>query len=403
MRSNRNIRVGLALIGLAILALLLLSLRRPTVAPPNAQNTVAVPVGTQPNSDGVAYAIGEIPARSIITRDMLRIDKSPTAGSRDVIARSYVVDPDSIVGYITAKPISANAPIQRATDLVGHISEVGISGALLPDRRAMVIPILNKATLHDLIKVGDFVDVIGAFDQQESRAIVQNVRVLAVDVFGKEYPQTSVAQRGDYKAQGKGGITVANPGSPQSVPQGTPQAAPPANGQPAPQGAAPAPTPTVAPGNGQPPAKPEPALTLEVSPDQANAISLATASGAQLDYVLRPRPAIISTVPEVRVAALTKPQLAPFAWRQKNKPSGGSSGSAASGPRTASNPRPNRPDFIPYNPGPQIPFGPGPIGPIPVRELPSAPQTYDIPIYGDGKLMRTDTVRKPQTDTAPAY
>ena len=46
-------------------------------------------------------------------------------------------------------------------------------------------------------------------------------------------------------------------------------------------------------------------------------------------------------------------------------------------------------------PTPEIP----PVGtpPAQFRDTSPAPvQTYDIPIYGDGKLVRTDTVRKPQ-------
>jgi Flp pilus assembly protein CpaB len=54
-------------------------------------------------------------------------------------------------GYITRRGIPRGTPLRR-TDLLGHITDVGIAGAVRPGFRAMAIPILNKATLHDLVK-----------------------------------------------------------------------------------------------------------------------------------------------------------------------------------------------------------------------------------------------------------
>src|SRR5439155_13936583 len=61
-------------------------------------------------------------------------------------------------------------------------------------------------------------------------------------------------------------------------------APPPPPGQPLPPGATPTPTPPP----GQPPAKPEAALTLEVTPTDAAALSLAVAGNSPLDFILRP-------------------------------------------------------------------------------------------------------------------
>ncbi|HEX8552090.1 MAG TPA: RcpC/CpaB family pilus assembly protein [Abditibacteriaceae bacterium] len=410
MRLNRNTRIGLALVGAALILLLFVRLFQGLTSPsappaPVAANpdTTAQPVLA--TNDGMsAVAIAEIPERSIITADMLQMRPIAQQFS-DTDRELFITDPSQVIGFITNKRLIPGERLRR-NNLVGHITEVGISGALRPGLRAMFVPIANKTTLHDMVKVGDFVDVIGSFDGQESRTIVQNVRVLAVDVFGKDFPQVKAAQRGDYKAEPRG-VGFANPPSPNTgapAPQASPQGAPAA-------GAAPTPTPTATPApEGPPPAKPDPALTLEVTPDQATAIALAQNATATLDFILRPRPAI-ATVGEVRVVALTKPRLAPYADRIKrtggNPParsaqevqvrenrrnvdrlataierSGGSGGGGGYS-------TPQIPDAMvpPANPG--APMGTGGAA------VAAAPETYNIPIYGDGKMTRVDTVRKP--------
>jgi hypothetical protein len=239
------------------------------------------------------------------------------------------------------------------------------------------------------------------------------VRVLAVDVFGKD--MVRMAARGDYKAEMRG-ISTANPGSPASTRVGATQQVGQGDGA-APSAApvaTPAATPTPAP-NGQPPAKPEPAITLEVTPDQATALSLSQASNAPLDFILRPRPTE-AVLPETRVAASIKPRLAPFATQVKNRAAGNTRGSSSAntsrnsstrsartrdadaGPIRRTRPvRGDSPDFgsssdsRPLQPFP-VPDNPGGLGAPPTR---SAPEKYEIPVYGEGKLIKSYPVEKP--------
>ena len=126
---------------------------------------------------------------------------------------------------------------------------------------------------------------------------------------------------------------------------------------------------------------------LELMPKEAIAIALAQSAGATLDYTLRPRPAEVSTGTEV-LAALIKPQLAPYADRIKR---GGAAPAKPAGPaRQVSYPSdhyvgPSIPSVI--QPAPATSFPPAP---------PPPPATYTIPVYGDGKMIRQDTVLKPQ-------
>lgn len=364
MRLNRNTRIGLLLIGAALILLLFVKLfkavsTQPPVVAQSAAN--AAPAPPAPPASGRYVAKIAIPDHTLITTAMLKPSQAPKESNSD--ASLYVTDLSQLVGYVTSRTVSAGESL-KSTDLIGHISTVGVSGMLRPGTRAQVIPVPNKTILHDLVAIGDTVDVIASFDGQESRTIVQNVRVLAVDIYGGDFAPVKVARRGDYHAE------LAPGAAPPPPP-------PAAGGAPAGPGATPTPTPTP---EGPPPPKPDPAITLEVTPDQAAAIALAQNSAAALDIILRPSPAV-TTVAEARMVSINKAKLAPYANRMKTNPTGAKPAAPAHAVSV--------PSFAP-------PKDMGPVvQPQPVNQLPVGPETYQIPIYGDGKVTRVDTVRKP--------
>ena len=406
MRLNRNTRLGLTLIGAALLLLLLVRLFRgsgtdpqqvATNPNPNPNPAPAQPVAL--NSSGMsAVAAMNLPPRTIVTADMLEMRPIP-GGDSQLKRDQYQSNPSLLVGSITGdRPLYKGHRLLK-TDTIGHITDVGIAGALRPGTRAMFVPIAGatKSTLHDMVAIGDFVDVIGSFDGQESRNIASNVRVLAVDTFVGDFPQVKGARRGDYRAASRNAAAPAPAPAAPGAPQGQPGAP-----------GAPTPTPTATP-EGPPPAKPDPALTLEVTPDQATAIALSQNANATLDFVLRPRPAILTT-PETRVVALTRPRLSPYSDRIKRNVSPQAKRQQdMNDARTVikeyakairgddgNNNRGGTPTYNPEAPGPMIPpQDPGaPMGGGTVAA--AAPETYNIPIYGDGKMTRIDTVRKPE-------
>jgi Flp pilus assembly protein CpaB len=395
-------RLGIALMGLAVLLLIIVWIVRArnsrsqpvVVEAPVAANGVT-PVSYTPSRMS-AIALMDLPERSIITRDMFRLEELPEGAAPS----SYVTNLDAnAIGFITRRRILKNERL-RPGDLLGHISEVGIAGALSPGTRAMILPLPAKPTFHDLVKIGGYVDVIAAFDGQESRTIVESVRVLAVDVFGSDYPhQASVAMRGAYKAPPRKSGTAA-PATPAGS---TPGAAQPAGntatpGQPAP--------PAEEEKSDQPPPAPTPAITLEVTPEQANRISLAQNSGGALDFILVPRPQFVvpgatTGTASARVASVTRAQLAPYAEAKKaatanakktdNSSGGNSSRNARGGPRMVSDVG----DFpTPVLPDPAPPSSQN-LQPAEVKTPASRP-TYEIPIYADGTKIRTDVVLKPK-------
>lgn len=400
MPLNRKARLGLAIIVAALMVWGLSSFLRSLGdnRPParnTAQNTASPPGATVSSNTGrlVAYAREAIPERSILTGDMFEM--RAVEGEQSNI--DYISNPTQVAGYVTRVPIPRDSPLHGA-DLLGHISDVGIAGAISPGLRAIVVPIANKPTLHDLVRIGDNVDVIANFDGQEGRAIVQNVRVLAVDVFGKDFPQVSVAMRGSYKAQ-PSDVRVANPASPGAA-SPTVRA----------DSATPTPTPVAA--SAQAAARPDPAITLEVTPAQATAISLAQAANAILDLVLRPRSEAVPVAGAIVPAGVTRAQLAPYAERLKSarsttgRTSAGATREvstaargAAQSERAASGRRLRNysDEAMPTFPRPENAVPPSaPVsGPNLPPAVPQTPQTYNIPVYADGKTVRVETVRKP--------
>ena len=460
MRLNRKIRIGAALVALALLLLGLVTITRrlqpdapPTTVAGNtnantvaeAGNTVAAPA----SSGRIARARQNIPERSIVTPEMLEFrDARPGEESG-----GFVTDANAqAVGFVTSRPIAAGREVRQA-DLLGHISDVGVAGALLPGRRAMILPIGGKSTLHDLVRIGDRVDIVASFEQQEARVVAEDVRVLAVDVFGSDYPPVKIAMRGDYKAPARA-VSSANPPSPAGSAAGAggaPNPDAPAGQQPiagAPAAGAPAgpePTPT----QGPPPARPEAALTIEVTPQQATDIALTQSAGQNIDFLLRARTEPRVPTPggpgalgapgsggvtlasgESRSATFsTRDRLAPNAARARKPAASPGSGAASAGrapSRNASSqssggasgpirrgrsrsgggsdyfppalpdvPPPSR-SIPPANPNAGLPvFGPSTPGAPSRPSKPALSPTYDIPIVAGNKVLRVDTVRRP--------
>ncbi len=370
MGSTRKLAFGIVLIAAAFVLWFVLhsmSGRTQTTASttpvPNA-----VPASTVPEQRGrIVQAIQDIPAGSIIAPGMYTLVQ-PQKGQSMV---GLITDEKKVVGYITRRALNRGA-FPGPDDFVGHISEVGIAGALRPGMRAMMIPIGNKPTLHDLVRIGNYIDVYAAFDSQESRAVVQNVRVLAVDDTANDYPPLNAAMRGGYKADPKGNV---QPGAAPVEPGATP----------APTPAATAPPPATA------------AITIEVSPVQAAQLLLTQASGANFDFLLRPSNpgnsesmmpgSATGAAPAEQEASVSaiKSDIAPYAERVKYL--------AAHPPKSTGvgeSRHFNGPSF--GNPNTVAKITPVTQFPTPVPP----PATYEIPIYADGKVVRTETVRQPQ-------
>ena len=381
MRPNQKKKIGTAVIvfGLVIVLIVILVNRNGSQTPPATNSVTPAPgetVSAVSKGDWIVAA-DNLPAGTLITKD--DIAQPPAKGQAAPPDAEF--DPSKVIGCVTSGiAIQKGAPI-HAGDLIGHITDVGIAGMIQPGMRAMSVGISGpgRNTLHDLVHIGDHVDIVTTFDQNESKVLVQDVRVLAVDVYGSDFPQTKIAMRGTFKADDRASAAP-------------PPAAAPAGAAPAPGGApgAPAATPVPPPNNGQPPPVPEPALTLEVTQKQATQLQLAIAATATIDYILLPHPVVatglpVSTnvTPIIQNADTNRREVAPFAYLEKH-PKPTLPGGGSNGPRSHH----ATPDFGP----PPVFNSSQPPMAIPAQQV---PETYPIPVYGDGQLIRTETVRKP--------
>jgi Flp pilus assembly protein CpaB len=386
MRLNRLALIGLGILGLVFVWVLFLVFRpKPTtVVQDNTADPNIVQVNTgDPAAQGSRrgyVARYNIPARTILTRDMFAPDTSGSSSDETIYVTDFL---EEGYGYITKVDIPKGRHLQH-DQLLGSVRELGVSGALNEGFRAMTIAVPNKPTLHSIVSVGDFVDVIGTFDQMETRVLADGVRVLAVDVYGRDYEKASISKRGPY-SDGPNAPAAPAPGA-TPVPGQRP-------GEPVPT---PAPQ-----GNQPPPPAREAALTLEVRPEQATAISFAIASAAPLDYLIQPRPTTLAA-PQITTARTTKAQVAPYALASKRN-AGGTGGGATGGRATTTtvSTRSDRRggDSGGWNNTPMPTFGnplpPAIPGTLPPVTTPAKPRTYDITIYPDGLPPRINTVPIP--------
>lgn len=363
MRLNRTAQLGLIVIGFALLLAVYLTLSKGSDPKQAAGNSVAVtpvnaPAGPPAPTGGMLAARFDIPDRTILTRDMFELAK-PLDGES---SEAYVTDfRGQALNFVTARPIIKGARLEKAA-LLGHLSELGVSAVVREGMRAITIAVPTKTTLHDIVAIGDYVDVVGTFDQVESKILAGGVRVLAVDVYGRDFEKSSVAKRGGFKGDDR-------PGGPPPPPN--------PNGQPASPGE-PGAAPTPVPGQPAPP-KPEMALTLEVKPETATAITLAQAANAPLEFLLQPRPRTGVEVGQDLPARITKPQVAPYAVAFRR-------GGDVKANKVVGNSGPVFKDF-----------GPVPTFPPPVVTPMAVPKkTYEVTIFPDGLPARTTTVPLPK-------
>jgi len=157
----------LALISAAIVFLYLESLKKP--APVIEKTTVLVAART-------------IPARTLIEKDMI----SQIEVTEDTIFDSCIKNPDEIVGRFAKTTIYQNEGFNK--DKLLDTNEDELSLKIKSNHRAMSLNVSGDQGVSNLLKPGDFVDVIVfiPYDKNETgldeaRIILQNIEVLAVN------------------------------------------------------------------------------------------------------------------------------------------------------------------------------------------------------------------------------
>jgi pilus assembly protein CpaB len=160
--------VGVVL-GLASTILLYVYLRRQTQSYKANWKTVVV-------------AAMEIPARTKITREKIVIFTTPP----ELISPGAIQDPRMVEGKLARTTIHPAAQI-TAADLMVAGEIPGLAVRVPPGKRAIAIAASEIIAVGEMIKPGDYVDVLGTYRDPDGKIeitqmILQNAPVLAVNI-----------------------------------------------------------------------------------------------------------------------------------------------------------------------------------------------------------------------------
>ena len=137
--------------------------------------------GVKANWLPVVVAAQEIPARTKITREMVRIDHFP----KELIAENIFTKPEELENRITKESIKSKEQI-RKDDILGLGESATLALRVAPGMRAVAISVDEVRGVGTAVQPGDHVDIIASFQDQRTKQIttkmiLQNVLVLFVD------------------------------------------------------------------------------------------------------------------------------------------------------------------------------------------------------------------------------
>lgn len=144
-----------------------------------AQRVVPAAAETAPGSVGVVVARVDIPARAVVTGDMVTVREYPA----ELAPPAALRDRRRAVGLTSLAPISAGAPLLSA-QLVDARGATGASVTLERGKVLVAFPTSDALTLAGLVKPGDFVDILATVvsgpETRVTQTIVQNLEVVDV-------------------------------------------------------------------------------------------------------------------------------------------------------------------------------------------------------------------------------
>ncbi|MBP2639424.1 MAG: Flp pilus assembly protein CpaB [Firmicutes bacterium] len=135
---------------------------------------------TAKKGEPVVVATVDIPGRTVITKEMVKVVMVPT----DLVQPGAANDLSKVVGVMSRVPVNLGDQItDRRLAIEGKVS--GFVGAIPSDKRAFTIAANDISGVAGFLKAGDYVDVVvtlaGKGDSEEgvSKMLFQNVLVLA--------------------------------------------------------------------------------------------------------------------------------------------------------------------------------------------------------------------------------
>ncbi|BDI32815.1 hypothetical protein CCAX7_48660 [Capsulimonas corticalis] len=255
--KGRNTTLIIAVVAGAAAALLAFFFLNKPAAPTAAPAPVAAPTLSP-----IVVASKDIPARTIVTNDMVKIDNVP----QSKLTGQESATPNDVLGKVASVPIAAGSPILNNA-VMAKDPGIGLAYAFPATYRAMTVALDPVSSVAGFLKPGDHVDVLATFDaghgQSLTRTVLQDVTLLAT---GQQAMQS-------YSA-GSGG--VLNNGANPVASDGT-----------------------------APKAQDIPNATMLVSPGDAQKLMLAASKG-KLMLTLRPAgDTVKQDIPSVRLSAVS--------------------------------------------------------------------------------------------------
>lgn len=194
----------------------------------------AKPIQTVP----VVTATQDIPARTTVTSDMLRVTQVPVG----IKVPQAIASPTDVTGKVTKLPISQGEQV-LGNKLFGDRDQSGLAFVVPDGKRAVAVPVDEVVGSGGMIVPGDFVDVVAVLDTQTQTAadtsgkfgvdpnvhaqikalaqyVLQNVEVLAVaqTLEGDPPPQSTTQKAAG--AVGAGNQSKLPPNQPNQIQPG---------------------------------------------------------------------------------------------------------------------------------------------------------------------------------------
>jgi pilus assembly protein CpaB len=131
----------------------------------------------------VATAKQKIPARSLLTEEMLEFKDMPV----EYVLPGTVMEKKDAVGKMARSDIFPGELIIDKKIAGQKDTDAGLSPKVSPGKRAISVPVNNVTALHGLVRIGDHVDILVTFKgegegrQALTSTVIQDVPVLAIN------------------------------------------------------------------------------------------------------------------------------------------------------------------------------------------------------------------------------
>ena len=192
--TPRQLLIACGVVALLIFLLIYFTLTRLTAEKPKpAPNPTPQPKQVQVKDITVVSAKTSIPERTLIKEDMLRLITMPS----NKVPNGALMSTTDLVGRPTRVAIN-QGEIITTQKVFASILDMGLSGRIPPDCRAITVGISDVTGVAGFAQPGDYVDVMLVSSQVEnnkviSEMILQNVLLLAINQRVEE-PDNSSAQ-----------------------------------------------------------------------------------------------------------------------------------------------------------------------------------------------------------------